>query len=197
MIALSAEVPLAEYITVTEEASAPEILLSKISEGDLQALKSLYNDMAPLLFATLVRMVKKRDVAEDLLQDTFVHIWKKAHLFDSSRGSARAWLVSLTRRKAIDLIRASNRDMLCRGNQADSLEYEGAAPNHVVDSETRIALARAIDMLKPEIRRAMTLCYFYGLTHEELAGELRVPLGTAKSWIKRGLAQVKLCMIPT
>lgn len=197
MIALSPEVPSNEHVSGPADGPDLNFLLLKISQGDRQALKSLYDAIAPLLFATLVRMVRRRDVAEDLLQDSFVHIWKKAQLFDADRGSARAWLVSLTRRKAIDLIRASNREILGLGDHTELLEYEDEAANRGVDSETRIALARAMDVLRPEVRQAMTLCYFYGLTHEELAGELQVPLGTAKSWIKRGLAQVKLCMSPT
>jgi len=170
--------------------------LVSIAMGDRLALKQLYDAIAPRLFAILVRMVKRREVAEDLLQDTFVTVWKKAHQFDSRRGNARAWLFSITRRKAIDRLRVANRESLGLEGDVASLEATDELWAPGLDSETHITLGRALDALRPEVSRAMKLCYYHGLTHEELAYELNVPLGTAKSWIKRGLAQMKQCMTP-
>ncbi len=197
MIGAVLEMPARPRISASDDEPDLDRLLTAIAVGDRQALKSLYGAIAPRLFAILVRMVRRREVAEDLLQDTFVTIWKKAHQFDSRRGNARAWLFSMTRRKAIDRLRVANRESL--GLEGDVASFESTdelwAPG--LDSETQITLGRAIDALRPEVSRAMKLCYYHGLTHEELADELKVPLGTAKSWIKRGLAQMKICMTPT
>ena len=197
MIAAVLEMPVRPRISASDDEPDLDNLLLAIAVGDRQALKSLYDAIAPRLFAILVRMVRRREIAEDLLQDTFVTIWKKAHQFDSRRGNARAWLFSMTRRKAIDRLRVANRESLGLEGDVASLDttVELWAPG--LDSETQITLGRAIEALRPEVSRAMKLCYYHGFTHEELADELKVPLGTAKSWIKRGLAQMKLCMTPT
>ena len=196
MIGQTLEMPILSREGTFCDESDLDRMLAAIAIGDQQALKSLYDALAPRLFAILLRMVRRREVAEDLLQDTFVTIWKKAYQFDSRRGNARAWLFSMTRRKAIDRLRVANRECLGLEGDVASLEFgaEPWAPG--MDSETQITLGRAIGGLRPEVSRAMKLCYYHGLTHEELAVELKVPLGTAKSWIKRGLAQMKLCMTP-
>ena len=197
MIGAILEMPAPPRISMSVDEPNLDRLITAIAGGDRQALKTLYDAIAPRLFAILVRMVRRREVAEDLLQDTFVTIWKKAHQFDSRRGNARAWLFSMTRRKAIDRLRVANRE--CLGVEGDVASLDSTAELWApgLDSETQITLGRAIDALRPEVSRAMKLCYYHGLTHEELADELKVPLGTAKSWIKRGLAQMKLCMTPT
>ncbi len=197
MIGAVLEMPARSRISAPDDEPDLDRLLTSIAAGDRQALKSLYGAIAPRLFAILVRMVRRREVAEDLLQDTFVTIWKKAHQFDSRRGNARAWLFSMTRRKAIDRLRVANRESLGLEDDVASLEPRDELWAPGVDSETQITLGRAIEALRPEVSRAMKLCYYHGLTHEELADELKVPVGTAKSWIKRGLAQMKICMTPT
>jgi RNA polymerase sigma-70 factor (ECF subfamily) len=196
MIGAILEMPARPRISVSDDEPNLDQLLTAIASGDRQALKTLYDAIAPRLFAILVRMVRRREVAEDLLQDTFVTIWKKAHQFDSRRGNARAWLFSMTRRKAIDRLRVANRESLGLEGDVASLDSTAELWAPGLDSETQITLGRAIEALRPDVSRAMKLCYYHGLTHEELADELKVPLGTAKSWIKRGLAQMKLCMTP-
>lgn len=167
-------------------------LIERVAEGDRPALKTLYNLISPRLFAILLRMVRRREVAEDLLQDVFVTIWKKAPSFDVTRGNAYAWLFSMTRRKAIDRLRLSYREVL--SGDAEDLVLAGQTDTRWNDAEIHIALKRALQGLKPDVRRALQLCYTLGLTHEELAGEMQVPVGTAKSWVRRGLAQLKECL---
>lgn len=166
-------------------------LLPKVAEGDRQALRAVYDRTAPRLFAILVRMVKRREVAEDLLQDTFVTVWQKAYQFDPERGDGGAWLSSIARRKAIDRLRVSGRETVGIEAILDTIE---ALPGHEardIDPEMRLTLSHLRKSLKPDINRALELCYVIGLTHEELAEEMNVPLGTAKSWVRRGLSQLK------
>jgi len=196
MVAALLEMPVRPRISAPDDEPDLDDLLRSVAIGDRQALKSLYDIISPRLFAILVRMVRRRDIAEELLHDTFVTIWKKAHQFDSGRGNARAWLFSMTRRKAIDRLRIVDRERLGLDGDVASLDTGDESWASRLDSETHITLTRAIDALRPDVRRAVRLCYYHGLTHEELADELKVPLGTAKSWIKRGLAQMKLCMTP-
>ncbi len=166
-------------------------LLQRVADGDRESLKSIYNLIAPRLFAVLLRMVKRREVAEDLLQDVFVTVWSKAHLFDLKRGSAEVWLFSITRRKAIDRLRISSRETVGALDDVASLEPQSTAYVVTVDAETYMSVKRCLKTLKPDVHEALRLCYLLGLTHEELAVEMKVPLGTAKAWIRRGLAELR------
>ncbi len=173
------------------------MLLPKVAEGDRSALKAIYDEAAPRLFAILMRMVRRREAAEDLLQDTFVTIWSKAYQFDALRGDAQAWLSAIARRKAIDRLRVVNREITGLDAVIDSLTNRPDRTYGDLDAETHLTLRTQQQLLKPEINRAIELCYGLGLTHEELADELNVPLGTAKSWLRRGLAQLKESLTPS
>ncbi len=168
-------------------AMPPENLIQHVAEGDRKALEALYHLVAPRLFAIALRMVRLRDVAEDVLQDVFVTLWQKAGQFDPLRGDALAWLTAITRRKAIDILRSSRESV---GRDDDAANFE-SMPDVAVDVETRITMRNCLSDIKPEFTRALELCYTYGLTHEELAIRMQVPVGTAKSWIRRGLEQIK------
>ncbi len=165
-------------------------LLERIASRDADSLKTLHNLIGPRLFAVLVRMVKRREVAEDLLQDVFVTIWTKAHQFDARRGNAEVWLFSITRRKAIDRLRIATREMV--GAEMDVATQERPSAVYPVgDHESYMSVKRCLTSLKPDIHQALRLCYAFGMTHEELAIEMKVPLGTAKTWVRQGLRQLK------
>lgn len=172
-------------------ATSLNILLIRVAEGDPTALKAVYQETAGRLYAILIRIVRRRDIAEELLQDTFVTVWRKAKQFDPERGEANAWLSSIARRKAIDRLRLSQRETLGLDAVADCVESHDQRHEIALDPETRITLSHLRKYLKPDINRALELCYVIGLTHEEMAEEMNVPLGTAKSWVRRGLNQLK------
>lgn len=166
-------------------------LLPKVALGDRSALKAIYDAAAPRLFAILMRTVRRRELAEDLLQETFVTIWRKAYQFDARRGEASAWMSAIARRKAIDRLRVAAREITGLDAVIESLADRPESRQGGVDAETRITLNTQRRLLKPDLNRAIELCYGLGLTHEELAEELKIPLGTAKSWVRRGLTQLK------
>ncbi|MDV6331149.1 RNA polymerase sigma factor [Asticcacaulis sp. 201] len=166
-------------------------LLERVANGDKPALKSLYDLISARLFSVLLRMVRRREVAEDLLQDVFVTVWCKAHQFDARRGNAEAWLFSMTRRKAIDRLRISYREVIGLTEDVATLEPQSDIYTGWNDTEVHMAVRHCMMTLKPDVNRALELCYKFGFTHEELAAELKVPVGTAKSWVRRGLAQLK------
>lgn len=166
-------------------------LLERVASGDRPALKSLYGQIAGRLFAVLLRMVSRREVAEDLLQDVFVTVWRKAHQFDVRRGNAEAWLFSITRRKAIDRLRISYREVVGRDEDVATLETCSDPYGGWCDTEMHMTVRACLQTLRPDVHRALQLCYTYGLTHEELAAEMKVPVGTAKSWVRRGLAHIR------
>ncbi|ESQ79760.1 RNA polymerase sigma factor [Asticcacaulis sp. YBE204] len=175
-----------------ENTLSLNFLIERVSVGDRPALRSLYELIGPRLYGMLLRMVRKPDVAEDLLQDIFVTIWQKAGQFDVTRGNAYAWLFSITRRKAIDKLRISRREL--PQAEWDMNGTTVSSDKTWLTAETHIALKAGLQTLSPDIRRALHLCYIYGLTHEELAQVMQIPLGTAKTWVRRGLAQLRDCL---
>lgn len=169
-------------------------LLERIAEGDKTALKTLYNLTMPRLSAVLVRMVRRQEVADELLQDVFVTVWSKASQFDVRRGSAEVWLFSIARRKAIDRLRISRREVLGLEDDIATLEPHSDIYFTGTDIETTLAVKHCIADLTPEVKKAMQLCYTFGLTHEELAEVMKVPVGTAKSWVRKGVMHLKDCL---
>ncbi len=169
-------------------------LLERIAEGDKASLKALYNLTMPRLSAMLVRMVRRQEVADELLQDVFVTVWSKADQFDVRRGSAEVWLFSVARRKAIDRLRISRREVLGLEEDIATLEPQSDIHFNGTDIETTLAVKHCIAGLTPEVKKAMQLCYTFGLTHEELAEVMNVPVGTAKSWVRKGVLHLKDCL---
>lgn len=191
-----------EVVPVTAKAAGLRVseppnlntLLERIASRDRVALKTLYTHAMPRLYALLLRMVRRPEVADDLMQDVFVTVWTKAYQFDAGRGSAEVWLYSIARRKAIDRLRLSHREMLGITQDAATFEWPTAVFADEVDRETFLTVQNCLETLTPDIKKAMQLCYTFGLTHEELAAEMRVPVGTAKTWVRKGLLHLKECL---
>lgn len=164
-------------------------LLSAVAAGDRASLGRLYRAVGPVLFAVGLKLLRRRDQAEEVLHDAFVRIWQKAHLYDPDRGTPLPWLVTLMRRCALDRLRAerSTPEPVDLDELDPLLE---ATPGPGTDRDLRRCLGR----LNDGARRAIVLAYIHGLTHDEIATALQSPLGTVKSWIRRGLAQLKVCL---
>ena len=168
-------------------------LLTKTALGDRMAFRSLYAQAGPRLFAVCLRMMRNRDEAEDVMQEAFVRIWEKSHLFDPAMGAGLAWAAILTRNCCLDRLRKPGRhhqafdDVLI-----DELDRHVAHLNH--DGASSQDLKRCLSALRIDYRNAVILAYMNGLTHEELSEQLDKPLGTIKSWVRRGLDQLKDCM---
>jgi RNA polymerase sigma-70 factor, ECF subfamily len=180
--------------SVVNEPVNLNFLMERIAGGDKGALKALYKLIAPRLSAVLARMVRRQEVADELLQDVFVTVWSKAGQFDVRRGSAEVWLFSVARRKAIDRLRISRREVLGLEEDIATLEPQSDIHCRGTDMETSLAVKRCIADLTPEVKKAMQLCYTFGLTHEELAEVMKVPVGTAKSWVRKGVMHLKDCL---
>ena len=168
-------------------------LLAKIALGDRLAFRSLYAQAGPRLFAVCLRMMRNRDEAEDVMQEAFVRIWEKSHLYDPAKGAALAWAATLTRNCCLDRLRKPGRD-----HQPFDDELIDELDRHVVNLDYGGAeahdLKRCLSALRKDYRNAVILAYMNGLTHQELSEQLDKPLGTIKSWVRRGLDQLKDCM---
>lgn len=169
-------------------ANITELLIA-IGRGEKAALEQLYRAQAPALLGVLLRLTHNRAQAEDLLQEGFVRLWHKAEQFDPYQGSAQAWLFSLFRHLALDQLRQQGRRRVLLQQLS---EPEPAVEDMMPSGHPR--LAHCLAQLSGESRQALELCYRHGLTHDEVSSHLGTPLGTVKSWLRRGLERLKTCL---
>lgn len=163
--------------------------LARCAAGDKTALRVVYACEAPRMLGVARRMLRRRDLAEEAVQDTFVRIWRAAARFDPERGSARTWIYAILRNCTISILRDESRFV------DDALSDPIVAPDATLAAlPESIALRRCLDRLEAPRRTAIVLAYVHGFSHGELAGKLGVPLGTAKSWVRRGVAALQECM---
>lgn len=180
-------------------------LLSRSALGDRAAFKVLYDQTSGHLFAVLLRIQRDRNLAEDLLQEVYVSAWKAAANFDALRAQPLTWLTHIARNKAIDsLRRAKTQPRLESVHHADDDGRPDAAQGLVDDAPGPAALlerasdarqlGRCMQGLSAQQRQSVALAFFDGLSHAEVAEQLRQPLGTVKSWVRRALATLKSCL---
>jgi RNA polymerase sigma-70 factor (ECF subfamily) len=161
------------------------VLLAATAAGDCVAFKQLYDATSAKLLGVAMRLLRRRDAAEDALQDAYLRIWSKAGRFDASRGPALPWLAQLVRNASLDHFSRMPR---AHDGLADHAEDLLAAPTPIGD---RLDLAGALETIGPRQSEAVLLSYLHGYTHEELADRLGVPLGTAKTWVRRGAERLR------
>lgn len=178
------------------EADELRTLLARCAQGDGKAFETLYGRVAPRMLGCLVRILRDRDRAEEALQDVFVQVWQRARQYDPSRGQPLAWLVSMARYRAIDLLRASRPVRSFEEGELESLSDPASAEpgDDLSVAHSTSLLDRCLGRLSTDQRRCLDLAYCGGLSHDEVAASLGSPLGTVKSWIRRGLQSLRECM---
>lgn len=184
------------------DAPGMQALLARIAQQDREALHQLYLATAGALLAVAHRVLNDRGAAEDVLQEVFVGVWRKAGQLPELRSHPLAWLTATTRNRAIDVLRQRRPDIPLHWQDADGQEHSFDAPDEATPSPPEQLQARqgehqlsdCLAQLEPEPRAAVVLAYFEGLTHAELAERLAKPLGTVKAWVRRSLDRLRLCM---
>ncbi len=170
-------------------------LLRRIQRRDETALEELYDRQSTAVYSLALRIVGDRAAAEDVLSDVFWRVWRRAETFDPRRGSLTAWLLTITRRRALDELRMGAR----RERRERSPDAMGEVPQERAPSPEGEALAgevqehvrEALAALPPEQRGPIELAYFEGLTHVEIADRLQEPLGTIKTRIRTGMQRLR------
>ncbi|MEP9352453.1 sigma-70 family RNA polymerase sigma factor [Xanthobacter sp. KR7-65] len=169
--------------------------LGGCARGDAASLREIYDRLAPQMIGVALRLLRRRDLAEEVVHDAFVSIWEKASSFDPARGSAVTWVFAILRHRALNVLRAEGRTDLVDDFEPLALADDAPDAEAVVLSLSEGgALRRCLERLEPQRRAAIVLAYSRGLTHGELAGRLGIPLGTAKSWIRRSLLSLRECL---
>jgi RNA polymerase sigma-70 factor (ECF subfamily) len=173
-------------------------LLRRVAQGDQRAFATLYGRLAPALYGMALRMMNDPQEAEDVLQEGFTYLWRKAAAFDPARSSAFAWAVLIVRHKAIDRLRVRQRDQRRRETMTEASELEAPIDERSAQEpawrERSAQVRAALEQLAPEQRAALELAFFGGLTHEQVAERLGAPLGTVKARIRRGLLKMREVM---
>jgi RNA polymerase sigma-70 factor (ECF subfamily) len=171
-------------------------LLAATGQGDRRAFARLYKRSAPTLFAVAMRLMRHRAAAEDVVQEAYAAIWRRAGQYRADRGQPMAWMAAVVRNRAIDRLRKQTRepDVAASVDDLTDLLPDAGAGSTASLSVVGAALRECLGRLNGRQRRAILLAYYGGLTHEELAIRLDAPLGTVKSAVRRGLAQLKECL---
>ncbi len=180
-------------------------LLSRTALGDRAAFARLYERSSGHLLAVVLRIQRDRALAEDLLQDIYVSVWKAAGSFDAARAQPLTWLTHIARNRAIDSLRRANAQPRLesttrdedddRPDAADTMADDAPGPLALLDaaSDKRL-LSACMERLTPPQRQSVALAFFDGLSHAEVAAQLREPLGTVKSWVRRALSTLRGCL---
>jgi RNA polymerase sigma-70 factor (ECF subfamily) len=170
--------------------------LTRVAAGDRAALRMVYQDTSAKLFGVCLRILNDKSEAEDVLQDVYVTVWRKAAGFDPDRASPITWLVAITRNRAIDRLRASA--LMRRMEPIESADAVSdpapVAVERVELAQQHERLANCLEELEARQSAAIRAAFLDGATYEELAQRMSVPLGTMKSWIRRGLLKLRTCL---
>jgi len=172
-------------------AFADESLLARVAKRDPQALRTLYDRSSGVALAVALRIVRSRPEAEEVVQETFLEVWKRADSFDGERGSAAGWIVAIARSRALDRLRS--RSSAERAATAARAEESATVPLPIESAEQRQVRDRvqvALATLPPEQRAAIELSYYEGLTQREIADRTGDPLGTVKTRVRLALAKL-------
>lgn len=170
-------------------------LLVRSAAGDRGAFRMLYDSTSAKLFGTILRICRDRDLARDLLQEVYVKIWQNADRFDAARSSPITWMVSIARNRSIDEIRRARPEITSESEDLPEIAAEFSDPLAGRDRREELArLMRCLDGLDDERRQAVLLAYCHGASRESLADRLGRPVPTIKTWLRRGLAQLRGCL---
>jgi len=183
----------------TDAADARQALagqLAAVAEGSRAALAEVYRLTSAKLFGVCLRILAERSEAEDVLQDVYLTVWQRAGTFDSSRATAMTWLIAIARNKSIDRLRSGG--MLRRAGPLELAENLGDPAAGALDTleagEEQRRLFGCLEELDPQQRSAIRTAFLDGWTYEQIAVARGVPLGTMKSWVRRGLMKLKACL---
>ncbi len=163
-----------------------------MARGDTTALAELYDAHAAAVYSLARRIVSIPEDAEDVTHDVFAQAWKTAARYDAVRGEVAAWLLMMTRSRAIDLLRRRRRASGDRGGDIGAIPDPGPDVEYIVANDEQVAVTRdAVQQLPDEQRRTLELAYYEGLTHMEIAARTSTPLGTVKTRIRSALTTLR------
>jgi RNA polymerase sigma-70 factor (ECF subfamily) len=173
-------------------------LLAAVALQDRKAFRALYDATSAKLFGVALRVLQRDELAEDAVQDAFVAIWHAASSYQMHLAAPLTWMVTIVRNKALDIrrrARAGGADAQVEPGDVDGLADPAPGPHEQAAlSRDALALADCMDTLAGRQRQAIGMAYLHDLSHSEVAGRLDLPIGTVKTWIRRGLDRLRECL---
>ena len=169
--------------------------LRQVAAHDRAALDLVYDMTSAKLFGICLRICADREAAEDILQDVYIKIWNRADRFDAARASPITWLCTIARNSAIDWCRSARRPTTLPQEAAEDIPDEARSADMLIEIEQdRARLFDCLDQLDQQQNTSIRAAFLDGLTYAQLADRMTVPLGTMKSWIRRGMQRLKECI---
>lgn len=168
-------------------------ILRRVANKDQAALADFYERTSPLVYGLVQRIVNNPSVAEEVTLDVFLQVWRQAQQYSETRGAPTTWLIMMARSRAIDSLRARNKESLEQPINA-AVQFADKAPNAeqtLAVRDRKHIVRSALNQLTPVHREAIELAFYSGLSHTAIAAKLGQPLGTVKSWIRTGMIQMK------
>jgi RNA polymerase sigma-70 factor, ECF subfamily len=187
--------PIAESQTEFDEHL--QSLLDRCAAADSNALQRLYELVSPILFASVSRILRRRALAEEALQDVFISIWQQAGQFTATRGQPMAWMMSIARYRAIDLMRHERfaPTLVAQPPERRTIDAEPESESRSVAwLPSAELMQRCLALLSDQQTHCLELAFVDGQSHEDIAHLMGSPLGTVKSWIRRGLRSLRQCL---
>lgn len=193
---------MAQIMTDFDSSSSPQApllrLLQETASGERDAFRLLYDSSSAKLFGVILRIVKRQDLAEEILQEVYLIIWNRANSYNPSLGRPLSWMVTIARNKALDSLRgleakAQTQDF-DEGDDAQIQTALLAIRPEALDAGDRLALQDCLDEATEQARESVLLAYVHGFSREELAKRYSVPLSTIKTWLRRALIDLKNCL---
>jgi RNA polymerase sigma-70 factor, ECF subfamily len=175
-------------------------LLARTALADQRAFAELYRHTSSHLYAVALRILREPAAAEEVLQEAFVSVWHHAGGYSAAKSQPQTWLTSIVRNRCLDRLRRRDLDTvsLTRGNEEETeidLPADGPSAIDLLIAGAEARSVRAcVETLEGGQKQAIAMAFFQGLTHAELAHQLRQPLGTVKSWVRRGLERLRQCL---
>ncbi len=169
-----------------------ETLIKQLKEGNDKAFEYLYDHYAPTLFGIINRFVPKQDEAENLLQDSFLKVWRYIASYDSAKGTLATWLINIARNTAIDFTRSRQYSKDSKNQSIDNLVYKPEHSLSVKIPDDCIGLKELVDKLDPDCKQILEWMYFDGYTQQEISDEFDIPLGTVKTRARNGLKELRI-----
>jgi RNA polymerase sigma-70 factor (ECF subfamily) len=171
-------------------------LLTRCADGDRAALEAFYRRTSAAVFGRVLRMLRDRALAEEVLQETYLSVWRNAGRYDRNAGAPITWVASIARYRALDVIQRRRPTLsLEESGVAETLEDPAASPlESAMASAERNRLSECLEELESPARDSIRLAYWRGLSYAEVAAATKHPEGTVKSWIRRGLQHLKGCL---
>jgi len=171
-----------------------QTLLAATARKDEQAFAKLYSLVSANLYAVAMRILKKEAAAQDAMQEAFVQIWHRAVDFHSDKGSPMAWMATIVRYRSLDIVRKQKKLLPIEDLDLEQVDADLGPLGKLLESDMAQVLWQCLQELNDKQRNVILLAFYEGLTHDELAERTTTPLGTIKSWIRRGLQNVKGCL---